>query len=95
MCKDVFIDRHKQLDVVEDCKNFLKKIEELKLYMFEFEKNVVIKDKIYLSDYTIHGNDYHLMIIITHDKYTFPANNRIWKAWIQKRDMFLQIKGQG
>ncbi len=37
MCtKDVFVDGHEQTDVVEDRKNFLKKMKELKPYMVEF-----------------------------------------------------------
>lgn len=39
MRKAVFIDIHKQLDIMEDCKNFLKKKKKLEPYMFKFEKN--------------------------------------------------------
>lgn len=45
--KDIFVDQHKQLDVVEDCINFLRKMEELKLYMIEFKED---STKIYLLD---------------------------------------------
>lgn len=41
--KDVFVDKHKRTDVVEDRKNFLKKIERLKPYMMEFYENSVIR----------------------------------------------------
>ena len=57
MCKNVFVDGHEWSNVVENCKNFLQKIEELKPYIVEFEENGVIKPKIYLSDYAIEGND--------------------------------------
>lgn len=31
MCKDMFVNRDEQANVVKDCKNFFKKLEELKL----------------------------------------------------------------
>ena len=37
--KDVFVDGHERSDVVEDRKNFLQKMEELKPYIVEFEEN--------------------------------------------------------
>lgn len=40
--KDVFIDRHERPDVIEDHKTFLKRMEELKPYMIEFDKNSII-----------------------------------------------------
>lgn len=63
--KNVFIDKHRQLDIVENCKIFLRKIEELKLYMVEFEENDVIKVKIYLFDWIIYSNNCCPIIIIT------------------------------
>lgn len=51
----MFIDRHKQSDIIKDYKNFSKKFEKLKLYMIEFEKDDVIKEKIYLFDYIVKG----------------------------------------
>lgn len=77
MCKDVFIDRHEQSDVVEDRKNFLRKMEELKPYMVEFKENSAMKDKIYPADYAVHGNNCRSIIIITRNECTFSANNRI------------------
>ncbi len=44
--KNIFIDEHKWLDIVKNYKNFLRKIEELKLYMFKFEEKGIMKDKI-------------------------------------------------
>lgn len=78
--KDMFIDRHKWLEVVEDHKIFLEKIEELKLYMVEFDKNSVMKFKVYLSDCAIGGNNRQPINIITHNNYIFFTNNRIQKA---------------
>lgn len=35
--KDIFVDEYEQLDVIKDHANFLKKMEELKLYIVEFD----------------------------------------------------------
>lgn len=51
--KDLFVDEHEQSNVVEDWKNFLKKIKELKLYIIEFEENGAMKSKVYSSDYVV------------------------------------------
>lgn len=53
MCKDVFIDRHECLGVVEDCKNLLIQIKDHKLYMIKFEENGAINLKMYPSDYVV------------------------------------------
>lgn len=74
------MDRHEQSNIVEDCKNFLKKIEELKLYIIEFKKNGAIKNNIYLSNYVVYDNDYHQIIMIIYNKCLFSANDTIQKA---------------
>lgn len=94
MRKDVFIDGHKWPNVVEDQINFLQKIEELKPYIVEFEENDIIKPKVYPADCAIGRNNQQLVIIITHNEYTFLANNEIQKVWTQKDDTFLRPKGQ-
>lgn len=33
VCKDIFIERYKQLNLVKDCANFLKIMEDLKSYI--------------------------------------------------------------
>ena len=43
MNKDIFTDGHEQLDIIEDCKNFLKKMKEFKSYIVEFKENDAIK----------------------------------------------------
>ena len=48
--KNIFVDRHEQPDVIEDCASFLRKIEELKLYIVEFDQDGAMKPKIYLFD---------------------------------------------
>lgn len=55
--KDIFIDEHKRPDVIEDQKIFLRRIEELKPYVVEFENDRTIKPKIYLSDCAVDGKD--------------------------------------
>lgn len=82
MGKDEFIDGHKQLDIIEDSKNFLKKIEEFKLYIVEFEANGAIKAIIYPFDCAVGKLNWHPIIVITHDECTFSANNDIQKVWI-------------
>lgn len=47
MHKNVFVDGYKRSNIVEDCKNFLTKIKELKLYMVEFKEDDIIKPKTY------------------------------------------------
>lgn len=81
MYKDVFMNEHEQsLDIVEEWKNFIRKIKKLKPYMIEFKENSAINNKIYPFDYIVYNNDYCPIIIITHNKYIFSANDEIWKA---------------
>lgn len=81
MQKNIFIDGHERSDVVEDRKNFLTKIEELKPYIVEFKKNGTMKPKIYPQDCAIRGQKRRPIIVITHNKCIFSANNGIQKAW--------------
>ena len=78
--KDVYSDGHEQSDVLKDRKNFLRKMEEFKPYIIEFEKNGAMKDNIYPSNCAVYSNDRCPIIVITHDECTFFANNRIRKA---------------
>lgn len=91
----MFIDGHEQSNVVEDCKRFLTKMEELKSYIVEFEENGTIKPKIYPHDCAIEGEECRPIIVITHDECTFSANDGIRKAWTRERDSWLRLKGQG
>lgn len=93
--KNVFIDGHERSDVIEDRNNFLKKMEELKPYMIEFEEDGAMKAKTYPSDCEVGGPGRRPIVVITHDECTFSANDGIRKAWIQKGDTFLLPKGQG
>lgn len=78
--KDVFINGHEQQDVVKDYKVFLNKIEKLKLYIVEFDKNGIMKSKAYLLNCAVGDNYRQPIIVITHNKCTFFANNGIQKA---------------
>ena len=82
MHKAISVDGHKQLDVIKDQNQFLIKMEELKLYMVKFDKDGVIKAKNYLRDCVIGDKKWWPIIIITHDKYIFFANDGLQKAWV-------------
>lgn len=45
--------------------------------MVEFEEDGTIKDKIYPHDCAVRGKNWQLVILITHDKCTFFANDGI------------------
>ena len=80
MKKDVFVDGHEQSDMIEDCKRFLNKIEDLKPYLVEFNEDDTMNDKTYPPDYTVGVEDRRPVIIITHDECIFLANDSICKA---------------
>lgn len=75
--KDVFVDRHKKANMIKDCANFLKKIEELKVFLVKFNKDIIMRSKIYPSNYIVRSEDSQSIIIITHNKCTFSLNDRI------------------
>lgn len=78
--KDVFVDRHKQFDIIEDYIYFLKKIKELISYIVEFNKYDTTKPKVYSSNYTIKRKNQQLVIVITYDECFSSANNSAQKA---------------
>lgn len=49
MRKDEFIDEPKQFNMIDNYIDFLKRIEELKLFMVEFNKESTIKPGVYFS----------------------------------------------
>lgn len=53
VCKNVFVDKHKWPDIKENRNLFLTWIEELKLYIIEFNKNSIIKAKKYPINYIV------------------------------------------
>ena len=88
----MFIDDHEWPDMVEDWNRFLTKIKELKPYMVEFNKNGAIKAQDYLVNCAVRREKRYPIIVITHNKYTFFANDGIWKVWTRARDTFLRSK---
>ncbi len=80
MRQDVFVDRHEQSDIVEDRKNFLNKMEELKSNMVEFKKDGTIKPKIYFSNCEVDRNNCQPIIVITYNERTFSANDLVQRA---------------
>ena len=75
--KDVVINRHEQPYIVEDQKTFLNKMEELKLYIVESDKNGAMKTQAYSSNCAVGGNYWQPIIVITHNKCTFSTNDKI------------------
>lgn len=55
-------------------------MEELKLYIVEFDKYSVMKAKEYPIDYILRGDKYQLIIVIIHDEYTFSTNNGVQRV---------------
>ena len=78
--------------MVEDCKRFLNKMEELKPYLVKFNKGGIMKDNTYPPDCAVGGGDCQLVIIITHNEYIFLANDGICKAWTRVGNTFLRPK---
>ena len=90
----MFIDSHERSDLVEDQNHFLIQMEELKLYMVEFNEDSTMKAKDYPVNCAVGEEERHPIIVITHDEYTFSANDGIGKAWTRKRNTFSQPKEQ-
>ena len=93
--KNVFVDGHERLFVVEDRKTFLNKMEELKPYLVEFDENGKMKDKTYPPDCAVGDQDRRPVIVITNNECTFSANDGIRKTWTRIGDTFLRPKGRG
>lgn len=78
--KDIFIDKHKRPNVVENCKKFLNIMKDLEPYLVKFEEDRSMKTKKYLDNCAIGKYKGCFVIIIIHNKYIFFVNNEIWKA---------------
>lgn len=78
--KDIFVNRHKQSNIMSNSKNFLINIKKLKLYMMGFKKDDIIRPNTYFFNYVITKNERQANIVITHDKYIFYINNRVPRA---------------
>ncbi len=55
--KDVFVGGHERSNVVEDRTNFLRKMEELKPYMVEFNEDGTMRPKVYPPDCAVEGEN--------------------------------------
>ncbi len=80
--------------MVEDCNNFLRLIDKLKPYTVEFEEDGIMKSIKYLSDFVLGGEERRPIIVITHDEFTFSANDIIRRVWTKIGDPFLQPERQ-
>lgn len=53
----MFVDGYKRSNIVKNCANFLKDMEELKLYMIEFNSDSIMKPKLYLLNCIVEGKN--------------------------------------
>lgn len=56
--KDMFINRHEQSNIIKNYKVFFNKIKKLKPYIIEFDKDSIIKYKVYFSNCIVKGNNW-------------------------------------
>lgn len=75
--KDLFIDKYEKFDIIKNYEEFIKKIEELKSYIIEFEEKDIINNKIYLPDYVVSGKNCQSFVLTTYNKCTLFINNGI------------------
>ncbi len=61
--------------MLEYRKTFLSEMKSLLPYFVEFFDNGSILPKVYLDDYAVGRSDQRPIIMITHDKSTFSAND--------------------
>lgn len=75
--------------MVKDYKKFLSIIRNLDMYLVEFEEDGLMKTKKYPNNYVMREDKYYFIIIITHNKYIFFQNDRIWKIWTEIKKTFV------
>ena len=63
-------------------------MKEMEPYLVEFREDDTMKDKNYLLDCAVRGENYWPIIVITYDECTFSANDSIQKAWTQVSETF-------
>ena len=73
--KVVFFDRYEREDVIEYREIFFDEIKFLLPYFVKFSDDRSILPKTYLKDYIVGGLNWRPIIIITHVKSIFFANN--------------------
>lgn len=74
---------------MENRKQLLKIMKELKLYLIEFKEDDIMKAKSYLSDCKVRSENCQLIIVITNDECIFSSNDGICKTWIHIGNTFL------
>ena len=79
--KDVFGNEYEWSDIVKNHANFLRRMEEIKPYIVEFDQDGAMKPKVYFFDYAVGRQNRWFVIIITYNKCTFSVNNRVQKTW--------------
>lgn len=88
--KGVFFDGHEREDVR---KRFLDEMKSLLPYFVEFSEDGSMLPKIYPEDCVVPNR--RPIIMITHDKSTFSANNGRQKVWTLDGHSILRPKGKG
>ena len=76
-------------------KKFFEEMKELLSYFVEFGKDGSILHKEYPEDCTVGGPNRRQIIMITHDKNTFSANDGHRRVWTLDGHEILQPKGKG
>ena len=81
--------------MVENRNDFLRLMDELRLYTVKFEEDGTMKPKKYPSDCALESEERRLIILINHNECTFSANNDVRRAETQIGDLILRTKKQG
>ena len=92
--KRFFFDGHEHEDVVEYRGIYLEEMKALLPYFIEFKEDGTILPKEYPEHCAVGGSNQRPIIIITHDKSTFSANNSRRKVWTFKGHKMLCPKGK-
>lgn len=77
----MFVDRHEQFNMIKNYIYFWKKIEKLKVWIFEFNKDDTMKLKVYFLNCIIESKKQWSIIMIINNKYIFFANDSMQKVW--------------
>lgn len=85
----MFIDKHKQFDIIKNCINFLKTMEELELYIIGFNQDSIIKPKVNPLNCIVDREERWPIIVITSNEYNFSVNNDIKKLQTCENEIFL------
>lgn len=68
----MFVDGHERPDVIENCEQFLTRMKEMEPYLVEFREDGTMKEKDYLLDCAVGGENCRPIIVITYDDVHFP-----------------------